>query len=72
MYLIACNTQVPAVLEVQGICASAHRVGDGKDWIGDAHSFVLPGFWDSSAGLVALVVACAALMVKFPLDLQFR
>jgi hypothetical protein len=43
----------------------------GMDWIGDAHSFVLPGFWDSRAVLVALVVACDALLVEFPLYLRF-
>jgi hypothetical protein len=43
----------------------------GLDWIGGAHSFALPGFWDSRAVLVALVVACVALLVEFPLYLRF-
>ena len=39
--------------------------------IGDAYSFVLPGLWNSWAVLVALVAADGALLVEFPLNLQF-
>jgi hypothetical protein len=69
--MVAFDTQDPA-LEEHSICARVHKVGVCKDWIGDGHSFVLPGSWDNWAGLVALVAACVALLVEFPLDLQFR
>ncbi len=39
--------------------------------IGDAYSFVLPGFWDSWAVLVARVGAGVVLLVEFPLYLHF-
>jgi hypothetical protein len=41
------------------------------DRTGDAYSFVLPGLWDSWAVMVALVGACVALLVEFPLYLRF-
>jgi hypothetical protein len=40
------------------------------DRIGDAYLFVEAGFWNSWAVLVALVVACVALQVEFPLYLR--
>ena len=42
------------------------------DRIEDAHSFVLPGFWDNWAVLVTLFGVCVALLVEFPLYLRFR
>ena len=45
--------------------------GSGMDRIGDAYSLVLPGLWDSWDWLVALVGACVALLMEFPLYLRF-
>ena len=53
--------------------ASYERRGTSDlDRMGDAYSFVLPGFWDSQVALVALVGACVVLLVEFPLFLRFR